>query len=85
MEDSSEHADRVEQCRDWAAREERLQELIRDWRAIDGLREDAQIEYVPDEEYDEEPCRPALQRELPVADVAVAARVVLGLQGDVDT
>ena len=84
MEDSGEHADRVEQRRNRAAREERLQQLIRDWRAVDGLREDAQVEYMPDEEDDEEPCRPTLQSELPVADVAVAARVVLRLKSDVD-
>ena len=50
----------------------------------DALFPYAHIADVPDEEGDEQPCRIALHGELPVADVAIIAGVVLRLRCDVD-
>lgn len=84
MEDGSEHAKDVEQGIYGICHEIALQEFIGNRRTSDTFREDTQIEDVPYEEHNEEPCRPALQSKLPVADIAIAARVVLSLQADVD-
>ena len=83
MEDCCEHADRVENDDD-RVREIAVEELIAHRDAADALRVDAEIEDVPDEERYEVPCRPALEREHPVAHVAEAAGVVVRLEGDVD-
>ena len=50
----------------------------------DALLPDTHIADVPDEERDEQPCRITLHGKLPVADVAIIARVVLRLCRNVD-
>lgn len=84
MEDGSKHAKDVEQGIYGICHEIALQEFIGNRRTGDTFREDTQIEDVPYEEHNEEPCRPALQGELPVADIAITAGVVLRLQADVN-
>ena len=67
------------------SREVALKELIRNRRTRDALREQTEIANMPYEEYNKEPCSPALKRKLPVTDVAETARIVVRLQGNVDT
>ena len=62
-----------------------LKQFVGNRRTRDALRKDAQIEHMPDQEYQEEPGGPALESKLPVADVAETARIVIRLKGDIDT
>ena len=84
MEDRCEHADEVEDEDDRTARDVALDQFIGDRCAEDTLDIAAQVADVPYEEDEQEPCRPALESEIPVVEVAILRRVVLRLHADVD-
>ena len=84
MEDGSKHTEDVENGINRICYEVVLQKFIGNGHASDTFGEDTQVEDVPYEEHYQEPSRPALESELPVADIAIAFRIVLSLQADVD-